>query len=979
MLQFFRWRILQVLVLAVAVAQAPLDGHSQKATPAQNGVLSGRVVDASQAAIPGARILIVPGNLVVTSNGQGEFLVSGLAPASYTITFSAASFTQLIKTVNLAAGQTASINAVLRIGSNIEQVEVTADGAQTMTEAVNEEITSANILNVLPQSEIVALPNANVADAVGRMPGVTLQRDEGEGVYIQVRGLDPRLTNVTIDGVTTPAPEVAIRQVNLATIPADMVQSIELNKTLSANQDADGIGGSVNLVTKMATAQPTFGIETTMGYTPIENTRYVGKVDTSAGMRFGTDKRWGAIAGAEYDYNGRGINDMEPDPDVNPDGTANPYYDKVTFREYRYSRLRWGGASGIDYKLSEHSNLAAHFLLSDFKDWGDKWYYEIKDNKPGSSAFYESLRRPDLAVGTFSLDGNHVFNNTWIHWGSAVSRSRELNSGGNPEIDWAPTSAALGQPGSGVPTQPGTTLIPKCGYTGTPKSKYLPQWGPDCTVAGSGLYNLNNYAMTQFITTTGQAVALNLQEWGGVGLNYHLGSRPSTLEFGGQFRNNHSFQYAYTPTYIPSFENNGNGGDANGNPYGIYASQFQSGFEDPDYYSGNYHNGPFTSYDRQYAYFSANPGQFALNESLTHLGSDSNNFDLIERIEAGYVMNTINWDHFRLQTGLRLEATQVKADGFKTTADANGNWTGTSPTSTTESYIDPLPSVQARWQATQLTAVRAVYARGLSRPNPYDLVPYLLDNGPGSVPRYSIGNPKEQATHANNYDLLLEQELRPFGVIQAGYFYKQLVDPIVSVYLPYTTPNPDGSPDLAAQNINASHASVSGLEFSWQQKLSSLPGALRGLSMMANYAYTQSHTHGILGRTDDPPLIGQAKHAFNIEPGYELGRFEAHTGISYNGANDNAYQYFDNQADPSNDTTGGPQGPLGDNYFYPHLQVDAQVGVRLPLGLQLVLNGLNLNNEVFGFYNGSPQYMTQREYYKPTYSASLRWHPGHEK
>jgi TonB-dependent receptor len=963
MLHLFRWRMIFVWFLVAMSAQSALMGQSQKATTSQGASLTGHVTDASLAVIQGARVLIVPGNIVVTSNEQGGFMVSGLASGSYTVTISAAGFTQQVKTVSIATGKSATVDAVLQVGSNVEQVEVTAEGAQTMAQAVNEEITSPNILSVMPESEIIALPNANVADAVGRLPGVTLQRDEGEGVYIQVRGLDPRLTNVTIDGVTTPAPEVAIRQVNLATIPADMVQSIELNKTLSANQDADGIGGSVNLVTKTASAKPSFSIESTLGYTPIENTRYVGKVDTTAGMRFGKDKRWGVIAGAEYDYNGRGINDIEPAPDTNPDGSANPYYDGMTLREYRYQRLRWGGTSSVDYKLSDHSNLAAHFVLSDFKDWGDKWYYEVNTNdKP---KFYESSRKPDLAVGSFSLSGSHIFTNTWIHWGSAISRSRELNAGGNPEVSWTAASALKSFDKA------------NCDYTGAP-DPYRPQWSTACLLPNSNpadnTFNLANYSMNQFITTTGQAVELNLQEWGSMGLNYHLGSHPSTLEFGGEFRNSHGFQNAYTPTY-----------DYNG---GATADQFQSGFSDPHYYDGTYHNGPFTDYNKLSQYFGANQVLFALDVIDTHAGSDSNNFDLVERVSAGYIMNTINWDHFRLQTGLRLEATQVNAYGYlvNTAAgpngdglDNNGNWIGTTPTSNSQSYVDPLPSVQARWQATQLTAIRAVYARGISRPNPYDLVPYLLDNGAGSIPRYSIGNPKEQATHANNFDVLLEQELRPFGVIQAGYFYKQLIDPIVSVFTPYTTVNPDGYNDLAQQNVNAANASVYGLEFSWQQRLSSLPGPLRGLTMMANYAYTGSHTHGILGRTDDPPLIGQARHAFNIEPSYELGRVEVHTGISYNGANDNAYQYFNNQADPSNNTAGPPNGPLGDNYFYPHLQVDAQAAFRLYRGLQLVFNGLNLNNEVFGFYNGSPQYMTQREYYKPTYSASLRWHPGHEK
>jgi TonB-dependent receptor len=953
-----------LLALAIVSFCSNVYGQAQQAT------LTGHVTDTSQAVVQKARVVVAPGGKVATTDESGDFVLTGLTAGTYTLTITSTGFTDLAHEVKLTAGQKATATFVLQVGSASEQVIVTPGTGQNMTEAVNEEITSANILNVMPESEIIALPNANIADSVGRMPGVTLQRNEGEGEYVQVRGLDPRLTNVTIDGVTIPAPEVAIRQVNLTTIPDDMVQSIELNKTLSANQDADGIGGSVNLVTKTAGTKPYFGVETTMGYTPIENTRYIGKVDTTAGMRFGASQRWGLIGGAEYDYNGRGINDIEPNPIQDPDGTATPDYNKVTLRDYRYERLRWGGTSSLDYKVSEQSTIAAHFMLSDFKDWGDKWYYEVKTNKAPS--YYESLRRPDLAVGTFSLNGNHIFKNSWVHWGSAVSRSRELNAGGNPEADFAPTTNALNNAVFPAGGDGNVTGQAACTYDpNSQKHVYLPEWSSSCNVASSPMFDLNNYGITQFITTTGQAVELNLQEWGGMGLNYHLGSLPSTLEFGGEFRNSHAFQYAYTPTYdTPA--------DDNGNPT-ILASLFQTGFTDPHYYSGNYHNGPFTDYYRMAKYVAANQTEFPLDYGLTHAGSDSNNFDLIERVTAGYVMNTIDWPKFRLQTGLRLEGTRVHADGFQVNLDSSGNYVNTVPTSSGESYIDPLPSVQAKWQFSKLTALRAVYARGISRPNPYDLVPYILDNGEGSVPRYAVGNPNEQPSHANNYDLLLEQELRPFGVIQAGYFYKDLIDPIVSVYVPYSTVNPDGSPDLAAQNVNANNASVYGLEFSWQQRLNSLPGALSGLGMMANYAYTGSHTHGILGRTDDPPLIGQARHAFNIEPSYELGRYEAHMGISYNGPNDNAYQYFNNQADPSNDSTGPPNGPNGDNYFFAHLQVDAQAGVRFYRGAQLVINGLNLNNEVFGFYNGSPQYMTQREYYKPTYSASLRYTFGGER
>jgi len=961
MLHFLGWRNRAAVVVLVLCTHVLLYGQSQS----QKASLTGHVTDVSQAVIRAARVVITPGNIVTTTNDSGTFAVIGLAPGTYAITITSRGFRPLTESVSVSAGQSQAVTAVLQVGSANQRVIVTARTGpeQTMVQAINEEITSANILNVMPSTEIVALPNANIADAVGRLPGVTLQRDEGEGVYVQVRGLDPRLTNVTIDGVTVPAPEVAISQVDLATIPANMVQSIELNKTLSANQDADGIGGSVNLVTKTAGVQPYFSAETTMGYTPIQNTRYIGKLDSTAGMRFGTAQRWGLIGGVEADYNGRGIDDLEPSPDINPNGSTAPYYDNLTERVYRYNRQRWGTTSTLDYKVSEHSSIALHFMLSNFQDWGEKWYYEIGPK----SKFYEAWRKPDLAIGTLNLDGNHVFKNSWFHWGSAVSRSRDINAGGDPRAEWNPVSSLESYNKA------------NCNYIGTPTSIYRPMWSPGCQFPNpnpaDNNFNPANYLLDTYRTTTGQAVELNLQEWAGMGMNYHLGSLSSTFEFGGEFRNSHAFEYASTPQY---------------NYVGTTASlvPFLIGLNYPDYYNGTYHNGPFTDWNRLTAYFQANPGDFQLDVPTTHVGSDSANFDLIERISAGYLMNTINWSRFSLQTGFRLEATQVRALGYYVNPQAgpngdglddNGKWIGTTPETTTQSYIAPLPSVQARWQVASLTAIRAVYSRGISRPNPYDLVPYILDNGEGSIPRYNIGNPNEQPTHANSYDLLLEQELRPFGVIQAGYFYKQLIDPIVSVFLPYTTLNPDGFSDLAQQNVNANNASVYGLEFSWRQRLTNLPGALSGLGMMANYSYADSHTNGITGRTDSPPLIGTARNAFNIEPSYIMGRYAVHMGISYNGANAYAYQYFNNQSDPSNDTPGPPNGPFGDNYFYPHLQVDAQAGVRMWRGLQLHIDGMNLTNEVFGFYNGSPQYMTQREYYKPTYSASLRWTSGAER
>src|SRR5207248_5161501 len=140
----------------------------------------------------------------------------------------------------------------------------------------------------------------------------TLERDEGEGKYIQIRGAEPRYNNVTINGIEVPAPESGVRQIKLDVMPANLIDSVELNKTLSANQDGDAIGGSVNLVTKTAEERPTFYINGMGGFTPIVGGRSAYEIDGTVGKRFGASKKLGILFGGSYDWNGRGIDDVEP-------------------------------------------------------------------------------------------------------------------------------------------------------------------------------------------------------------------------------------------------------------------------------------------------------------------------------------------------------------------------------------------------------------------------------------------------------------------------------------------------------------------------------------------------------------------------------------------------------------------------------------------------------------------------------------------
>jgi TonB-dependent receptor len=301
--------------------------------------------------------------------------------------------------------------------------------------------------------------------------------------------------------------------------------------------------------------------------------------------------------------------------------------------------------------------------------------------------------------------------------------------------------------------------------------------------------------------------------------------------------------------------------------------------------------------------------------------------------------------------------------------------------------------VQLRYGLTQNSALRGVYSRGVARPDPYQLVPYVTEDSTASPVAVTIGNPSLRPEHANNYDILYEDYLRPLGLIQAGFFFKQLTAPQVLITVPGGTTFPTGyfppsvtnviaqyPGDAITQYSNGQNAYIYGLELSFQQHFSYLPGVLRGLGVQANYSYTASREKGLPLRTDHPTTIDQAPNTWKVSPTYDTKRFSARVGLAYDQASLFSYSYisptFVSSADPSRL---GPTGPSGDIFTLTHFQVDAQASYRVFKGISAVVSGLNLNNEVFGYYQGSTQFVNQREYYKPTYSGGLRYNFVHSR
>jgi len=424
---------------------------------------------------------------------------------------------------------------------------------------------------------------------------------------------------------------------------------------------------------------------------------------------------------------------------------------------------------------------------------------------------------------------------------------------------------------------------------------------------------------------------------GDISLNkqYSVGSHYSSFEMGIK-----GWDAQKTQRYDREFYNS-----AGGQPM----TQFLSTFKDPNYYFGNYVYGPVTQFSKILAAVQGGGTSPDLQNNL------QNAFDIGERIWAGYAMNTITFGKLRLQAGVRIESTQdsLLANKLDTTTDP----ITVTPLHQNNSYINVFPSVQAQYRFGSDTVLRASYGMGIARPNFGDIAPYFVDD-PTSNPEFSQGNPNLKPTHAQNFDLLAEHYFKTVGLIQGGFFYKALTDPIYTVIVNSNT----------LQTLtNGPSAHIAGFEAAWQQRLSFLPGALNGMGVRANYSYTSSQATfpAGAGRTDHPSLLRTAPNNWNFDVTYDKKGLSARMGLTHNDGY--IWSYGGNNA----------KDPTGDTYLYPHTQVDAQVSYWIPRGhgLQAVVSMLNLNNEVFGFYLGSETYPIQREYYSRTVSVGLRWTP----
>ena len=652
--------------------------------------------------------------------------------------------------------------------------------------------------------------------------------------------------------------------------------------------------------------------------------------------RFGSDKKLGLIIGGSYDWDGRGINDIEPSPGLVDFGsTSFPTVTAMDVREYRYQRSRYGAAGGLDYRLGPGSELYLRGLLSDFKNYGDRWLNSpsagdyltpttTADN--GATEKQVQSRRPDEQIASVSAGGKHDLGGPQLDYNLSYSRARQ-NSLNAPDITFAgPGNIAWGIDVSD-PYRPLFSVLN----------------GVD--INDPRAYQLDAYRIRNDRTSDHEvAGAVNLL------VPYRTSGGAGSFKLGAKVRSDSKDRRNADRFF-----------SATGSP-ALTLDQALESFSDPDYYFGRYPLGPLPSLDATARFVASNAGALSENFAREHTTNDPLNYDASEKVYAGYAMDTTQFGRLHVQAGVRVEHTTGSYTGNKIVTDSAGRYASTVPVSGDHAYTSVLPSVQLRYEIDPQTNLRVVYGQGISRPNYGDLVPFVVENDRRATVR--AGNPDLKPTRSHNYDVLFEHYLASIGVVSAGFFYKDLRDPIYPSVQTVLTTGPFAG-FTQSQAINGPKAHIYGFEAAWQEHLGFLPGFLSGFGILANYTYTDSRAT-VPGRSDNPKLLRTTPNEYNLGLTYDRGPFSARAAVTYNDAYIFDYNFTDG-------AEGGIKGPNGDVYLYPHTQIDAQASYTFKRGIQVFASVLNLNNEVFGFYQGSPQYMLQREFYGWTTAVGLRY------
>ena len=909
----------------------------------KHGTIKGRILDTSNQTLPGATIYIDSLHTGVVSDINGFYTLTNIAPGTYKVKVSYVGYSPVEMTITVPEGKTVESDVMLNDGVKLREV-VVGGAFNGQRRALSSQKNAMGIVNVVSADQVGKFPDSNIGDALKRISGINVQYDQGEARFGQVRGTSADLSSVTINGNRIPSAEGDTRNVQLDLIPADMVQTIEVNKVVTADMDADAIGGSINLVTKNTPNKRMFNATAGSGYNAVSKKAQLN-LGLTYGDRFFNDKL-GLMFSGSYQNAPGGSDNAEFEYDVD-DGSV--VMKEAQMRQYYVTRERQSYSLALDYEFNPDHKISFKGIYNRRNDWENRYrvvYKDLDESDPseqsielqtkGGADDTRNARLERQQTMDFTLDGEH-------------------NLGGRLLMDWA---ASFSRASEDRPNERyfGLKMDNNTGENLINTFRGIGGRAPYSTIAIPGLDN-EGWELDE-LTNSNQSIYEN--EWK-FRLNFELplmkGLYGNTLRFGGKYTNKEKDRETTMYKY--------DGEDVNDNPIfndgGAWrehgSSQIRKGFMVGDNYPEGTH---FVS--KKYLgsiNFNSMQGEPDYEEM-------SGNYHAKEEITSAYLrFDQKLGQKLDLMLGLRMEHTALNYRGLNWVVDEDENESLESTGNRKNSYTNWLPSVLLKYDVNDDLKLRASFTETLSRPKYSALIPSVHYNRADE--EATIGNPNLKPTTSYNFDLSAEYYFKSVGLVSVGLFYKSINNVIVDEVwkgmdsqLPIT-----GTYDYEiSKPINAYDADLFGVEVAYQRDFGFITPALKCLGFYGNYTYTANKTknhhfeHRVLEDGEDVDMIGSPEHTANASLFFEKWGFNLR--LSYNFAS----AFVDEM---------GEVAQL-DRYYdkVNYLDLNASYTFGKRFKTTIYADVTNLLNQPLRYYQGTKDRTAQVEYYGARFNAGIK-------
>ncbi|MBI5473840.1 MAG: TonB-dependent receptor [Ignavibacteriae bacterium] len=914
------------------------------------GIVRGVITDStSNDELVGANVLVKGTALGAATDIYGKYRLTHVPAGRQTLRVTYIGY----KTRELAfvADEDGETIVNLRLEPDViegEEVIVTAQmrGQQA---AINQQINANTIVNVISEEKIKELPDVNAAEAIGRLPGVSLIRSGGEASKVILRGMSDKFTSFTIDGVRIPPTDADARGVDLSTFSQGTLAGVELFKALTPDKDADAIAGSINLVTRKAPAERQVRVDLKGAYNQLNKTFSQYDFNGRYGERFFDNILGVQVTGniERRDRSDERFNLSIENLASNNLGKGWKYTD-FTLNYNDEIRKRGGVGVLLDINTPDSGSLRINNLYSRT----DRNYVNYTRNYPiGGDAVFYSARDREQEINTLnsSVRGENYLLDLRIDWGFSYAQSK-----GDFPYDY---EMLFSEPS--IPDSSGMRPHPASIENGPPESFIQ--------------YAYNNflkskldtaYFRSQMNTDREKTAFIDFKK------EYTLGDLVSgELKLGGKYRHKNRFKETgetmapYYLNYYQHFTRNADGNivrkNFDGTRFGpspqlvgdqlVLFTNFLDLTPAQRSLYDKYNLNPMLNRDALRDWYALNKNGISENGRQSEYNQNpeasADYYDIIERVAAGYVMNTFNLGPIAsLLVGVRVESenndylakyVSTPLGGFPTTGvllDTTGTFKETSW----------LPNIQLTARPTDFMNLRLVAYRAIARPDFNSRLEKMVARKTNPRNILVIGNPRLKNAKAWNFEASTSFFGNDIGLITVSAFYREIKDMFHTISDIRADYRPDsvrsvldtlgikwrpsflpGEAFSLTYSVNSSQPTkVWGFELEHQASLSFLPGFLSNIVLGYNISVIRSETFILTTRPETlkvqilpppfPPtekyravlverkgkLEGQPDLFGNVSLGYDIGGFSGRVSVFFQSEYARSYSASSVSTDP---------------------------------------------------------------------------------